>query len=59
VIGRDILVTTKALATALVASIAEPKTLPLRKRLLSLDWARAQAAFERRQGQARQHQQTR
>ena len=43
-----------ALATALVA-----KGLPIRAQFLGLDWARPQAAFERRQGQARQYQQTR
>ena len=45
------------LATALVASVADPKSLPIRAQLLGLDWARAEAAFERRQGQAWQYQQ--
>ena len=48
-----------ALATALVASVADPKGFPVRARLLGLDWARAEAELERRQGQARQYQQTR
>ena len=46
------------LATALVASVADPKGFPIRAQLLGLDWARAEAALERRQGQARQYQQT-
>src|SRR5512141_2252626 len=33
--------------------------LPIRSQLLGLDWAGAEAALERRQGQARQYQQTR
>ena len=48
-----------ALATALVASIAGSEGIPVRKRLLSLDRARAEAELEWRQGQARQYQQTR
>ena len=34
-------------------------SLPIRTRLLSLDWARTDAALERRQGQAWPHQQAR
>src|SRR5262249_17502150 len=45
------------LATALVASIADPKSVSVRARLRGLDWTGAEAAFEWRQGQARQHQQ--
>jgi Transposase and inactivated derivatives len=47
-----------ALATALVASVADPKASD-RAELLGLDRARAEAALERRQGQARQYQQAR
>ena len=47
------------LATAVVATVADPKVLPIRAQLLGLDWARAEAAFERGQGQARQYQQAR
>ena len=47
------------LATALVASVADPKGFPVGARLLGLDWARAEAELERRQGQARQYQQAR
>jgi transposase len=36
-----------ALATALVASIADPKALPIGTRLLGLGWARAEAELER------------
>ena len=46
-----------ALATALVASVADPKAF--RSGRNSLDRARAQAALERGQGQARQYQQAR
>ena len=42
------------LATALVASVADPKSLPVGAGLLSLDWAGAEAELERRQGAARQ-----
>ena len=47
-----------ALATALVASVADPKAFRSGARLLGLDRARAEAALERRQGEARQYQQT-
>src|SRR5215470_17717633 len=43
-----------ALATALVASVADPKGLPVRTELLGLDRTGTEAALERRQGQARQ-----
>ena len=46
------------LATALVASVAEPQDLPIRTQLLGLDRARSEAALERGQGQARQRRQT-
>ena len=46
------------LATALVASVADPKVFPIRAQLLSLDRAGAEAALKRGQGQARQYQQT-
>ena len=49
----------RLLATALVASVADPQGLPIRTQLLGLDRARAEAALERWQGQARQYQQTR
>ncbi len=48
-----------ALATALVASIADPTRVQIRKGLLGLDRACAEAELQRRQGQARQYQQTR
>ena len=48
-----------ALATALVASIADPSGVPVRTRFLGLDRPRSQAELEWRQGQARQYQQTR
>ena len=48
-----------ALATALVASVARSKGFPLGTELLGLGRAGAEAALERRQGQARQYQQTR
>jgi transposase len=44
-----------ALATALVAGVADPKTYPIRTTLPSLGWAGAKATLERRQGKARQH----
>ena len=47
-----------ALATALVASVANPRAFPIGARLLGLDRASAQAELERRQAKARQHQQT-
>ena len=47
------------LATALVASVADPQDLPIRAQLLGLDRARTEAALEWWQGQARQYQQTR
>ena len=47
-----------ALATALVASVANPKAFRSAE-LLSLDRARAEAALERGQGQARHHKQAR
>ena len=46
------------LATALVASVADPRAFR-RAGLLSLDWASAEAELQRRQGAARQYQQTR
>jgi transposase len=46
------------LATALVASVADAKNLPIRSQLLGLDRAGAQAALERRSREARQYQQT-
>ena len=45
------------LATALVASVADPKALPIRPQLLGLDRAGTQTALERGSGQARQYQQ--
>ena len=48
-----------ALATALVASVADPKAFRSGRRLLRLDRARAEAALKRGQGQARQYQQAR
>jgi transposase len=48
-----------ALATALVASICRSEGVPIRKGLLGLDRARAEAELEWRQGQAWQYQQTR
>jgi hypothetical protein len=47
------------LATALVASVPDPKALPIRSQLLGLDRAGTQTALERRSRQARQYQQTR
>ncbi len=41
------------LATALVASVADPRGFPVGARLLGLDWARAETELERWQGQAR------
>ena len=46
------------LATALVASLSDPKAFRSGRNFSSLDRAGAEAAFERRQGQARQYQQT-
>ena len=51
------LVVGPALATALVASVADPRAFRSGRRLLGLDRARAEAALERREGQARRHQQ--
>ena len=48
-----------ALATALVASVADPKAFRSGTGLLGLDWAGAEAELERRQGQAWQYQQAR
>jgi len=48
-----------ALATALVASIADPKAFRSGRDFSALDRARAEAELERRKGQARQYQQTR
>ena len=48
-----------ALATALVASVADPKVFRSGRDFSALDWAGPQAELERRQGQARQYQQTR
>src|SRR5271155_474824 len=48
-----------ALATALVASVADPKVFSIRKGLLGLDRPRAEAELEWGQRQARRHQQTR
>src|SRR5262245_63661812 len=45
------------LATALVASVGDPKNLPVRSQLLGLDRVGAEAALKRRSGQARQYQQ--
>jgi len=45
------------LATALVASVGDPKNLPVGSQLLGLDRPGAQAALKRRTRQARQHQQ--
>src|SRR5258705_6337112 len=47
------------LATALIASVADPKTFRSGRDILGLDRARAEATLERRQGQARQYQQAR
>ena len=47
------------LATALVASIADPKVFRSGRGLLGLDRSRPEAELEWRQGQARQYQQTR
>jgi transposase len=44
------------LATALVASVAGPRTFQSGRNFSGLDWARSQAAFEWGQGPARQHQ---
>ena len=41
-----------ALATALVASIGDPKAFRSGRDFLGLDWARPEAELERRQGQA-------
>jgi transposase len=48
-----------ALATALVASVADPKAFRSARNFSSLDRPRAEAALEWRQGQARQYQQAR
>ena len=47
-----------ALATALVASIADPKAFRSGRDFLGMDRARAEAELKRRQGQTRQYQQT-
>ena len=46
------------LATAVVATVADPKSFRSGRKLLSLDWARAETAFKWRQGQARRYHQT-
>ena len=48
-----------ALATALVASVGDPRAFRSRAGFFGLDRARAEAELERGQGKARQHQQTR
>jgi transposase len=47
------------LATALVATVTDPKGLSIRAQLLGLDRTGAKAALKRGQGQARQYQQAR
>ena len=47
------------LATALVGSVADPKTFRSGRKLLGLDSVGAEAALERGQGQARRYQQAR
>ena len=47
------------LATALVATVCRPQDFPIRAQLLGLDWAGAEAAFERGQGQVWPYQQAR
>ena len=47
-----------ALATALVAGVADAKAFRSGRNFLGLDWARSEATLERGQGQARQYQQT-
>jgi transposase len=48
-----------ALATALVASVADSQAFRSGRAVLSLDWACAEAELEWRQAEARQHQQAR